>query len=268
MSLTPPIDPGLFGAEEPSEAFDPEVDAPQVLLRAVTTPPAPPWDQARAAEMEARLQAPLPADVVTWRLRRLEPWRPGQAGRYLAAYVRRTEIGEGLSTTETFDGAGYTFDFLPPGKREAMVRRVALVAAGAGVATLVTALALVAAIQARGEAATQLASIELTLDRRQAQAASQAELARRDQILVNAGLEAQRPYRALADLAWIGQSRVQTVTLEAALWEPGLTAVEVRGEGEPFQATDRLLRRAPKPVRPGVNLWGVSELGVTPQAAP
>ena len=265
VSTSPPIDPNLFGADEATDDDRAESSGPQVLLRAVTTPPAPPWDQSRAADMEARLQAPLPAEVVSWRMRRSEAWRPGQPGRYIVAYVRRSDVGEGFSTLETFEGRSYPFEFLPPGQREATIRRFTLAAAGAGAVTLVATFAVVAAIQARGEAEVRLNSVELTVARRQAQAVSQAELARRDQTLAGAGLDAQRPARALSDLAWVAQNRSEGVGIEAALWEPGLTAVEVRGDQQPFTAVDRMLRRAARPVRPGVSLWGISSLGTVPQ---
>lgn len=262
MPTSAPIDPSLFADPDSPELIADE--RPQVLLRALTTPPAMPWDQARAAELSARLQTPLPADVVTWKLRRLTPWRPGAVARFLAAYVRRADVGGGLSVTQAFEGQPYAFEFLPPGQREAMVRQFTLAAAAAGVAVLVAALAVVGAVQARGEAQRQLSSLELTLERRARQAASQAELDRRDQALAAGGLEAQRPARMLADLAWVAQSRADPVRLEAVLWEPGLTAIEVRGDEEPFQATDRKVQRASRPVRPGVALWGISQLGVTP----
>lgn len=242
-----------------------ESNEPQVLLRALTTPATFPWVQARVAEMEARLQAPLPPDVVVWKLKRLTPWRSGVAARFLAAYVRRPDVGEGLSVTQSFEGRNHVFEFLPPGQRQQHLRRFGMAAAAAGAATLVTAMALFTAVQTRLESQTQLNSLELVLARQQRQAASQAEVGRRDQILVNAGLEGQRPSRMLADLAWVARNRIDGVSIEGALWEPGLTAVEIRGDQEPFQTADRMVRKSTRQVRPGVSLWGVSDLGVVPQ---
>ena len=243
----------------------PGVEGPQVLLRALTTPATLPWNQARLAQMEARLQAPLPPNVVVWKLRRLDPWRPGAAGRFLAAYVRQPDVGNGLSVTQTFEGRRHAFEFHPPGQRQAEIRRFGLAAVAAGAATLTLAVAVMSAVQTRLAAESQLAALELVLDRWQRQAASQADLSRHDRVLVEAGLENQRAARTLADLAWVAQNRSEGVSIEGALWEPGITAVEIRGDLAPFESAERMVRRSTRPVRPGVSLWGVSDLGVTPQ---
>jgi hypothetical protein len=267
-----PVDRTLFqpppepSPEATDEGISPREPA-QILLRGVTTPPATPWDQARAAEMEARLQSPLPAEIVVWRLRRLQGWRPGAPGRFVAAYVRRADVGDGLAASEAFEGRDLQFEFIPPGRRQALARRFVLAAAAAGAASLVLAVAVATALQGRGETAARLAGLEQTLDRQQRQQAARAYLASRDQLLASAGMAAQQPSRVLSDLAWMAQNRVEGVNLEAVLWEPGLVAAEVRGDQAPFQATDRALRRADRPIRPGVSLWGVIDTGPAGQAA-
>ena len=55
---------------------------PQVLVRVIVTPPGAPWEQARAAKLDAQHGAPLPISELIHQLRRLAPWAPGRPGRY------------------------------------------------------------------------------------------------------------------------------------------------------------------------------------------
>lgn len=67
------------------------------FTRVVTTPPALPWDQARAAHLEARHTSPISAGTSGQSLsiivKRLEPWRPKTAGRFVAVYLRGAPKG-------------------------------------------------------------------------------------------------------------------------------------------------------------------------------
>jgi hypothetical protein len=43
-------------------------------------------------------------------------------------------------------------------------------------------------------------------------------------------------------------------------WEPGFMALAVKGEASPFQpGVDRAVKRAPRPLRDGVWLWGATD---------
>lgn len=229
----------------------------QVLLRGLSTPPAPPWDQARAADLEARLQSPLPADTVMWSLKRLETWRPGAPGRFVAGYARRGDVGEGLEVLKTFDGRELTFRFLSAALRRQQAKRIFASGAVAAVSSLVLAISIATAVQTRNAATVELDRLEQRIDRQDRLNNGQALILQREQILNGAGLTTQLPSGALEDLAWIAEHKTEAVNLEGLLWEPGLAAVEVRGAENPFVAGDRTIRRADKVVRPGVVLWGV-----------
>ena len=252
--------------EADAEAERPEAAEPKVFVRTISTPPGLPWEQGRVADLEARHGSPLPIGEVLYRVRRLEGWRPGSPGRFAAFYVLAGEVDGRLDASAEVDGQTLTVTFVTGGARVAeaglAVARTGLIAALA--ALLIAGVA--AALNRRAETAAALQVVELRAEAK----LKRAEAARRggdlDRLL---GLELERGVRlrdALGDLAWASNAKAPDARIEALHWEPGLLAVTVKGEGSPFQAvTDREIRRADRPVRPGTWLWGVTE--PPPQAA-
>lgn len=247
-----------------------EVEAtpvPQVFVRTFQTPAAMPWDQARAANLDARHGAPLPLPDLMHRLRRLEPWAPGRAGRYAVFYIRRRDYTGPFETLVDVDGQALRVAFgktaRAPAQQGPSVSFVATLGA-------IAAIALAAgggwmAFQARSENEAELARLEQ-------QAAAKLRLARkaqqqrdlvRDLALVRN--DAARPEDVLAEIAWINRARSPEARLVGFHWDHGLIALESRGEAAPVTVTGGRLERSPKPLRPGVWLWGVTRM---PVAAP
>ena len=79
-------------------------DHPQVFARAIVTPPAPPWEQIRAANLEARHGAPLPLAELMHRVKRLSGWAPGRPGRFAVFYVRSKEFRSPFEAKVDVDG--------------------------------------------------------------------------------------------------------------------------------------------------------------------
>ncbi|HYE47264.1 MAG TPA: hypothetical protein VEA44_15985 [Caulobacter sp.] len=241
------------GLEEP-----PEADAPRVFTRLITTPPAFPWDQAKAADLEARLNAPVASPDIVGQLRRLEIWRPGAPGRFVAAYVRAGEIGQGLTTDCSVDGRTVPVTFVSAERRREQLRRLSLLA-GAGAAVVVALVGgVAAAIAGRMSGEERLAQAESLAQRQAALAARASDLGAQDRALRAVSGDERRIDALARDLAWASRNRNPAAAVEAFHWRPAYFAVEVRGETAPFKpAPDRQIRRAGRQVRTGVWLWGV-----------
>lgn len=251
----------------PADTVEP-VAAPQVFVRTFQTPAAMPWDQARAANLEARHGAPLPLADLMHRLRRMEPWAPGQSARYAVFYIRRRDYTGPFETLVDVDGQSTRVAFGKTGRAAAAKQgRSAGFVVTLGV---VAALGLAStggwmAFQARAENEAELSRLEQ-------QAAAKLRLARkaqhqrdvvRDLALVRNG--AARPEEVLAEIAWVGRARTPDARLVGFHWDHGLLALEARGEAAPVTLTGGRLERSPKPLRPGVWLWGVSrDAGAAP----
>lgn len=248
---------------------------PQVFARAIVTPPAPPWEQARAANLEAQHGAPLPLAELLHRVKRLSSWGPGRPGRFAVLYVRAKEVRHPFEATADVEGQTVKVSFGAGGER---VRRVQggalvlllLVAIGAVLGTS-AALAIGARtrVEARLETAEKLGASKLA-----------AATAYRNQVLqahdLRSALGRGRPIADLVeDLAWVATAKTPEARLAAVHWQGGVMAVEVRGDQPPFAVADRQLERAPHPLRPGVWLWGVGSASgasgrapATPRARP
>jgi hypothetical protein len=252
------------GLLKASEQLKPE---PAVFVRVVPAPPGFPWEQARAAALEARAGAPLPIAEVVFRLRRLDPWRPGAPARFAACYVRAQEAAETFEARVQVEGRSFTLRFTSSRDRDQRARRLGAIAAIAGVTSLLFGLALSTAISVRGDVEARLAAAELSSGHRLRVAKTQDRIYRESRLLETTS----GPHRAvrdvLGDLAWLARSKAPTAHIDAVHWEQGYMAVEVRGDAAPFPNADRQVLKSQKPVRPGVWLWGVGPAGSAPGQA-
>lgn len=238
------------------EGEAPVAAEPKIFVRTIAVPPAWPWEQQRAARLDARHGAPLPLGEVAMQLRRIEPWRPGQGARYGAFYVRRGEVRGRMEAQVEVAGQQRRVVFLGPGEQQRAARTLIVVAVAAFAIMAVIALSIAAAVLSHDRAEAQLQAAEAAgaAALRQARTihALKAQSEALDSIDRGARLDA-----VLADLAWASHARAPDARIEAWRWRDGLMAVEARGETPPFNAVDRLVQRAPSPLRKRVWLWGV-----------
>ncbi|MDR3509244.1 MAG: hypothetical protein P4L64_15225 [Caulobacteraceae bacterium] len=235
--------------------------SPTVFVRTLSTPPGLPWDQARAAALEARVGAPLPLADVVYRLRRLEAWSPGRPARYAACYVRAAEAGETFSTTVEVDGRTLPIQFLSAAERGRQARRLGILAAVVAVTVLSLGSAISSALAVRADTSDRLGMAEQRAALKLRQAQTQARLHEEARMLDAAGARHRALGDFLTDLAWASAAKAPGAHINALHWERGYVAVEVRGDAPPFTAGDRAVIRADKPIRPGVWLWGVGPAG-------
>ena len=240
---------------------------PQVLPRTIATPPGPPWEQARAARLEARHGAPLPLTEVIWRLRRLEPWAPARPGRYVAFYVRERELKTRFTAKVEVDGRPTEVEFRPAADQRQQARGlayiglVALISVGLGAGAVGFSLHTRSEAESRLAAAEQAAAVKLRAARA---LQKRADAARR----LHAAQGAAAPVAsALRDLAWASVSRSPEANILAVHWDHGLLAIETKGDASPFSQAEPGVVRPGGQIRPGVYLWGVKP-PKTPGRAP
>lgn len=246
-----------------SERAPPSVE-PKVFVRTIAAPPGWPWEQQRAASLDARHGAPLPLGEVAMQLRRIEAWRPGQAARYAAFYVRRGEVRGRLETQVDVAGQLQRVTFLAPGEQQRLARRFAYTAIAACVVVAVIFLSIVSAMFSRQEAEAQLQAAEAAASAKLRQARAFHTLRAQSEAL-DASDRGERLNTVLADLAWASTAKAPDARIEAWRWQGGLMAVEARGDASPFTATDRLIQKSPKALHKRVWLWGV---GPAPRTSP
>lgn len=248
----------------PLREIEPATDAakaPHVFVRAVSVPPGWPWEQARAARLEAEHGAPLPLSELMHQVRRLSPWGLGKPGRFGVFYLRRQEFRGPFETIVDVDGQAVKLAFGTPAGR---VRRLQGAGVAVGLCVLVGAIlgaGVALALGIRSEAEARLEAVEQRAATRLR--AAEAAKARIEQVRDLESLVAGgRPLDAvLDDLSWVALAKTPEARLVGVHWEGGLLAVEARGEATPFLSADRPLERAETPIRPGVWLWAVGAPG-------
>lgn len=230
---------------------------PQVFTRVFAVPAGAPWEQAQAAQLEARHGAPLPAAELQYRLRRLGRWSPRTAGRYAAVYVRARELTGPFETTVEAEGRPLTVAFGAQTLQLPKLGSGLVLTLPVAAAFAVLAFALTVALTTRSQAAQQLEAVEASAEAR-LRAARTVERQRLQGRELVAAMERARPVGdVIDDLAWVASAKAPEARLAAVHWDHGLIAVEARGEAAPFAASDRLVERSDRPIRPGVWLWGV-----------
>ncbi len=248
-------DPNDF-QQEPDASANAE-SVPHVFSRAFTAPAGMPWEQTRAAQLEARHGAPVPISELLHQVKRLDGWTFGRPARFVLFYVRSREFRGPFETTVDVDGRTVKVAFGTAAEQVRRAQRAGVVAALTAAALVVLAGGPLLALHARQDAAARLQLAEQSLDTKlHAVKAAQrrAEQARAVARLTAGG----RPVGdVLADFAWASASKAMEARVAALHWDHGLLAVEARGEVPPFAATSRTVERSARPIRPGVWLWGV-----------
>jgi hypothetical protein len=240
---------------------------PKVLARSIVIPPGLPWDQARAARLEARHGAPLPMAELAFQLRRIEGWRPGVPGRYAAFYVLARDLFGRLTTTVEMDGRDLEITFLSADLQRQRVRTLASVGIASGIAALLLVVSVGTALMRRAEAEARLSALETRADGKLRAVRARERLKEQARALDTQLDRGSRVGDVLGAIAWASSAKTPDAHIEAFHWEPGLFAVEVRGAQIPFEvAPDRTLRKSATPIRRGVWLWGVTPRSAAPSA--
>lgn len=250
---------------EPPEAAPEPKPAPKVFVRTVLAPPGLPWEQARTAELDARLSSPLPAGDVVYQLRRLEAWRPGSPARFAAFYVLARDVDGRLETQAQVDGRDVRVVFESAEVAADRAKRLGAIGLAAGVIAFALVLVVSLALGRRAELESKLSTAEQQADVKLRAASATARLKAQDQALRHWRDKGVPMNEVLADLGWVSAAKTGGAQIDGVHWEGGLLAVEAPGQTPPLVVfDDRKLRRSTKPIRPGVYLWAVERQDIKP----
>lgn len=212
-------------------------------VRVVETPPGAPWDQSRAARLDASLGAPLGADALIWAVERLAPWRPRMPGRFGVAYVRREDAPGGPAMLSV-EGAQVRFRFSSAEEQNRRLRTIATIGLLAAAAICGGVLAVQKALSVRAEREAALAQLEVNARGWDQAASLRSQAASDAAALQKAGAQGAAFGDLAADLFWLGQAKAPSVTIERVLWSPGGLEVTALGPGQPVIGSERKVEPA------------------------
>lgn len=223
------------------------------FARVVTTPPAWPWDQSRAARLEALHTSPLAgADLL---LRRLKAWAPGQPGEFAAIYLRAGEAPPAGGFDIEIQGRTLHIDQPSPAARAAALRDKAWRFGSAAVIIIALAGMTALAVQRRAALDDRLTTLETRLDRDVHKARALAHAKRDASALAELELAPRGMDRVLADLDRVTVSKADGARIDAFYWRRGYWAIEAHGDARPVDGPGLVIQRSAKPVRRDVWLW-------------
>ena len=225
------------------------------FTRLVTAPPSWPWDQTRAARLEAQHTSPVSGDDVSIVVRRLKPWALGQDGKFVAIYLRGMDIRQGLKFDIEIQGQRLSVDMPSPGQKAAQANERLWRIGLAGGAIACVLLMGVMTLQRRGAEADRLAEVENQLQRKAREAEGVARAKGDAAALAELGLGNRSLDQALTDLKQLSLKRDTATRIDAFYWNKGYWAIEARGTDAPIKDGTVPLQRSTKPVSKGVWLW-------------
>lgn len=212
---------------------------PSVFTRSIETPPGLPWDQRRAAELEARAGSPVTDPMVQITVARQAPWRPNRPGRFQATYARpMPKVIQPFQSAPRdrwlpdllFDEHGQLIYWAP--------------SVGAAVFALAALLAVsVFAGRAASQADAMLAAAEAQLVGLAGEETGAARAVRAAEIVEAAGLTGSEIDRLIADLAWASRSRSSDAAIRELVWRGGQMVVVTDTDETPFTSEDRIIER-------------------------
>jgi hypothetical protein len=238
------------------------------FIRRFSTPAGAPWDQTRAARLEAVHGAPLPAALLEIVLRRVGRWRPGAPAVFAAAYFRRDGIGEEQRFIEAIDGLD--IEFLARGdgarRRAERLRIVDLSLAIGAVVGLLLAGGL--ALARRSDLDSRLRQADMTTQRA-LQAGHEARRRQADaRALDAAGGQGALLTSALDDLVWLSRARRPEAVVEQFDWTPGEMRVTARGPQSPIATADRPVSPSDETRPGGMRVWRIQPMAAAPAQWP
>ena len=194
---------------------------PPHYTRLVSVPAAAPWDQQRAALLNARHNSPLPDDQVLIQVKRLGSWRPNEHARFAAAYVRKSDFAGGASFTEDLGGELVAFEFSSSASKT-QARRRAIIDLSLGASLIVVILfGGSASVTRRAESEAALGAAQKVDEEAARQERLSARIAKNVSKLSNAGYAGRSGGDLLEDLSWLARSRNSNSVLQSFTWDRG-----------------------------------------------
>jgi len=194
---------------------------PPRYIRALTVPAAAPWDQQRAALLNAELNSPLPNDQVLIQVKRLGSWRPNEQARFAAAYVKRADVSATTRFAQELDGIVVAFEFSTAASKSVARRRAILDLGLISSLLVVTLVAGAASLERRAETVAALAVAQRTDDQAIRRARLSSRITKNLRKLGAAGYAGRSGGDLLADLSWLARYRNSNSVLQSITWDRG-----------------------------------------------
>ncbi len=228
------------------------------FTRVLATPPGWPWDQTRAAMLEARHTSPVSSDGVNILVRRLKAWSMGEGGEFVAIYLR---IGDPLPPHGLdVEVRGRTIHVdLPSKATRAQNLKDQATRVGALVVMVLVLLGLITlTFERRTALDDHLNDAEFQSSHLAREAHAMAKAKQDAEALTELGVSDGLGH-ALDDLTYASAAKDPAARLDAFYWSKGFWAVEAHGSDAPVKDPGLNLQRSAKPVRPGVWLWAAPD---------
>ncbi len=225
------------------------------FTRIVSVPAAWPWDQARAARLEAQHTSPVSGDDVSIVVRRLKRWALGEPGKFVAIYLRGPDIRNGVRFDLEIQGQRLSIDMPSPQQKAAQANaRVWHLILGGVLIGAVLSMGMLT-LSRRAAEADRISALEVTMARKAHEA--QGILRAKDDALAlsQLGHGAHTLDAAVQDLKTLSLKRDSASRIDAFYWNKGYWAIEVHGKDAPIRDATLSLQRSNKPIRKDVWLW-------------
>jgi hypothetical protein len=232
------------------------------FTRLITTPPAFPWDQQRAAMLEARHTSPvagamkgaMSGDGPQIVVRRLSPWKSNEGGRFVAIYFKP---GDALNEEVEVEVQGklIKIDLNAKARLLDQMRQSSWLVGCVAVIIVCLGLQLGLTLQRRADADDQITQAESRFKHNALDLKTLARAKADAQALTELDLKSQSVSQVIHDLKTINATKQPQALIDSFLWDRGYWAVEARGPDVPLLVTGAPLKRSVKPVRQGVWLW-------------
>ena len=228
------------------------------FTRVMTIPPGWPWDQSRAAMLEARLASPTSNDGVSIIVHRLKAWALGEGGEFVAIYLRAGDQMPAQGIDIDVLGRTVHIDMPSRAARTEQLKDQATRIAAVMVMVVVVLGLIALAFERRAALEDRLTNTEFQVEH-EARAARAVTRAKQDaealsELGVTDGLD-----HAINDLTYVTVAKDPAARLDAFYWSKGFWAVEARGNDAPIKDSGVTLQKSAKPVHPGVWLWAASD---------
>jgi hypothetical protein len=239
-------------------------EASDVFVRRIDTPPGAPWDQARAARLEALHGGPLGASDLAFSVKRLSSWAPGAPGEFAAAYMHRARVSD-QPVMVRVGAVEHAFRFRDAALERRRLAELTLTLGMVAAATLALGLAGERALSVRAANEAQLAQQERLAARQRQLAAEASSRAADAGLLLRAGVPPAGVAGLADDLLWLGQAKAPSVVVQRVRWTPQAMEVLSEGPGEPVLGAER--RIEPAGDFAGARLWRITRPSMGPTAS-
>ncbi len=236
-----------------------QMDRPfRPFTRVVMTPPGWPWDQTRAAMLEARHTSPLSNDGVNIIVRRLKSWAMGEGGEFVAIYLRAGDALPAQGIDVDVRGRSIHIDLPSRAARaEQLKDQVTRIAAVAVMVIVVLAL-ITLAFERRTALDDHMGDAEVRIEHVAREAHAVASAKQDAEALTELGVTDGLDH-AVGDLTYVTAAKDPAARLDAFYWSKGFWAIEAHGADAPIKDPGVTLQKSPKPVRPGVWMWAAPD---------